>query len=287
MHKIFYFIFHHEDEQKVCAILFLNLFKGSDLVNILCIGDVVGLKGCEFLRQRLPTLKKQKGIDLVIANGENSADGNGVTPSSAVHLFDSGVDLISLGNHTFRRNEVYSYLDETENIIRPSNFPKGAPGNGYTIYDMGRIRVLFINLMGQAFIDSVDCPFRELDKILSDTSLPKIKILDFHAEATGEKRAMGFYADGRISAMFGTHTHVQTADATILPKGTGYITDVGMTGSIHSVLGVQPSLIIKKLMTKMPTRFDLEVGAQKMDCCLFDIDEKTGLCISCENMSIL
>lgn len=254
---------------------------------ILCIGDVVGGNGCDFLRRHLPALKRTKGIDVVIANGENSSDGNGITPASANHLFDSGVDVITTGNHTYRRREIYDYLDDTEAIIRPANFPPDAPGHGITVLDMGRTQIAVINLMGAVYLDEhLDCPFRTLDALLKKYDLPKVCIVDFHAEATGEKRALGYYADGRVSAVFGTHTHVQTADETVLPGGTGYITDVGMTGVIDSVLGVKKELVIKKQLSRMPVRFDYADGACKMDCVLFDIDEKTGLCRSAERISI-
>ena len=255
-------------------------------MNILCIGDIVGSNGSEFLRKNLTPLKKLKNIDVVIANGENSSDGNGITPASAKYLFDSGVDILTLGNHTYRRAEIYDYLDETENIIRPANFPKGAPGSGMCIYDMGRSQIAVINLMGQVYIDSFDSPFDKLDELLKTPDLPKICIVDFHAEATGEKRAFSYYADGKVTAVFGTHTHVQTADECILPKGTGYITDAGMTGTIESVLGVKPELVIKKLKTKLPVRFDYESGSCKMDCVLFEADEKTGLCRNVERISL-
>ena len=255
-------------------------------MNILAIGDVVGSNGCRFLRSKLPALKKVKSIDLTIANGENSADGNGITRSSAEYLLDSGVDVITLGNHSFRRQEIYEYLDNSYQVIRPANFPKGAPGSGVCVYDMGRYSVCVINLMGQVYLDSVDCPFAKLDEILNSQQLPKIRIVDFHGEATGEKRAFGYYADGRVSAVFGTHTHVQTADEYILPKGTGYISDVGMTGTIESVLGVQPELVIRKCMTKMPVRFDLQPGPCKMDCVIFQVDESTGLCENTERISL-
>lgn len=254
---------------------------------ILCIGDVVGSNGCDLLRRRLPALKRTKGIDVVIANGENSADGNGITPTSADHLFDSGVDVITTGNHTYRRREVYDYLDDTEAVLRPANFPLEAPGHGITVLDMGRYQIAVINLMGAVYLEEhLACPFRTLDALLKTPGLPKICLVDFHAEATGEKRALGYYADGRVSAVFGTHTHVQTADETVLPRGTGYITDVGMTGVIESVLGVKPEIVIKKQLSKMPVRFDYADGPCKMDCVLFDIDEKTGLCRSAERLSI-
>ena len=183
------------------------------MVHILCIGDVVGSAGCEFLRAHLPSLRKQKDIDLVIANGENSADGNGITPVSAQYLFDSGVDVITAGNHTFRRRESYDTFDSCETLIRPANFPMGAPGKGLCIVDMGRIQIAVINLLGTVYMESMQSPFDALDELLKTPELPKLCVVDFHAEATGEKRAFGYWADGRATAVFGTHTHVQTADA--------------------------------------------------------------------------
>ncbi len=256
-------------------------------MRILAIGDVVGGNGCKYLRSKLSKLKSDKNIDIVVANGENSSDGNGVTPTSANYLFDSGVDVVTLGNHTFRRPEIYDYLDNESNaIIRPYNFPKGAPGRGVYIHDMGRIRVAFINLIGQVYMEGFPCPFDSIDEIFKEYDLPKIVVIDFHAEATSEKRAIGFYVDGKASAVFGTHTHTPTADAYILPKGTGYVTDVGMTGAINSILGVKSELIIKKLRSKLPVRFEFDSSEHKMDCFLMDIDEKTGLCNSVERFTV-
>ena len=257
-------------------------------MNILAIGDVVGSIGCQFLRERLPAIKKQYGIDLVIANGENSADGNGILPTSARHLYDSGVHVITTGNHSFRRRESYELYEEDEPLLRPANFPKrSTPGRGLCIYDMGRRQVAVINLMGTAFMENLDCPFETMDQLLKTPDLPSIVLVDFHAEATGEKRAMGYFLDGRVSAVFGTHTHVPTADECILPKGTGYITDLGMTGPVQSVLGVKPEIIIEKLRTKMPVRHELAGGECRMDCCLFEIDEKTGRTTGVQRMQIL
>ena len=255
-------------------------------MNILCIGDVVGSIGCQFLRSRLPALKRLKAIDLVVANGENSADGNGITPASAEHLLDSGVDVITTGNHSFRRKESYELYDECETLLRPANFPAAAPGRGLCVVDLGRVQAAVINLMGTAYLESLRCPFETLEELLSAPDLPKVKIVDFHAEATGEKRALGFFADGKVTALFGTHTHVPTADACLLPHGTGYLTDAGMTGVIDSVLGVKKEIIIGKLRTKMPARFDLAKGPCKMDCVLFACDEKTGLCTGVERMTL-
>lgn len=254
-------------------------------MNILAIGDVVGSIGCRFLREHLPQLKKYKGIDLVIANGENSADGNGITPSSAEYLFSSGVTVITAGNHTFRRKECYELFDSEDCLLRPANFPAGTPGKGICIVDMGRVQVGVINLMGVVYMENLDCPFATADALLKK-ELPRITLVDFHAEASGEKGAMGYYLDGRVSAVFGTHTHVQTADECILPNGTGFITDLGMTGPIQSILGVKPELVIQKQKTKMPVRFDLADGNCHMDCVLFEISDKSGKTISIERIKI-
>lgn len=256
-------------------------------MRIMCVGDVVGSVGCSFLRDNLPSLKKIKGVDLVICNGENSADGNGITPASSEYLFSSSVDVITLGNHAFRRKEAYETIDTEPFIVRPANFPDGTtPGVGMCNVDMGRLSVTVINIMGNAYMDnSLDCPFKKVDKLL-EKNQNKIVIVDFHAEATGEKRAMGFYLDGRVSAVFGTHTHVQTSDEQILPNGTGYITDVGMTGTIDSILGVKKEIIISKLTTKLPARFDLATGSCKLNCVIFDIDEKSGKTTSVERLEI-
>ena len=249
-------------------------------MNILAIGDVTGSIGCKFLRAHLPQLKKIKQVDLVIANGENSADGNGITPASAHVLFD----VITAGNHSFRRREVYEVFDREELLLRPANFPPGTPGHGSCIVDKGRLQIGVINLMGVVYLESLDCPFAAADQLLK--KMPAITLVDFHAEATGEKGALAYYLDGRVSAIFGTHTHVQTADESILPNGTGFITDVGMTGPTHSVLGVKPELVIQKMRSKMPVRFDLAHGDCHMDCVLFTIDEKTGKTTAVERLKI-
>lgn len=255
-------------------------------MNILAIGDVVGTIGCQFLRDKLPKLKKDEKIDLVIANGENSADGNGITPASAEYLFNSGVDVITAGNHTFRRKESYRTFDEQPFLIRPANFPEGTtPGRGYTVFDFGRQRVTIINLMGCLYMEPLDDPYLTIDRILQQTDT-KIVVLDFHAEATAEKLALAYYLDGRISAFFGTHTHVPTADAQILPNGTGYITDVGMTGPRYSVLGVKTELAIRKFKEKLPVRFETATGACRMDCIKFTVDDRSGKTVALRQMSI-
>ena len=245
-------------------------------MRILAIGDVVGSNGCEFLRTTLPNLKKAQEIDLVIANGENSADGNGITPFSANYLFKSGVDVITTGNHTFRRREIFQTFNNEPHLIRPANFPsRSTPGNGFCTIELLQSKVIIINLMGTIFMENIDCPFKTMDRILEKVDKNAIIIVDFHAEATSEKRTLGYYLDGRVSAFFGTHTHIPTADECIFPKGMGYITDVGMTGVIHSALGVKFELVVKKLKTKMPVRFENATGKCKMDCIIFEIDDKT------------
>lgn len=254
----------------------------------MCIGDVVGSVGCAFLRRHLPVFKRQQQIDFVICNGENSADGNGITPKSADYLFTSGVDFITLGNHGFRRREVYPVLDENPNIIRPANYPSSVtPGKGFSIVDMGYTTVAVVNLMGQQYLDAnLENPFLAADRILKQIDA-KIIIVDFHAEATSEKRAMGFYLDGRVSAVFGTHTHVMTADACVLPQGTGYITDAGMTGVIDSVLGVKKEIILRRFTTQLPERFDIEQGDCKLNCVVFDIDRSSGKCTAAQSFELI
>lgn len=253
-------------------------------MRILALGDVVGNGGCDFLRKHLPELKRKEKIDFCIANGENSAVGNGTLPFSAEHLFTSGVDFITGGNHTFKRNEIYTFLDENDRIIRPFNIHPSSPGAGYGTVDMGRYKIGIINLMGKSFINGTENPFDALDCALDNISDCRIKIVDFHAEATGEKRALGFYADGRISAFFGTHTHIQTNDAQILPGGTGYITDLGMCGPVNSVLGVKPEIIIKALKTGLPQRFINSENPCRIEGCIFEIDEKSGKTLSVKNI---
>lgn len=257
-------------------------------MKILALGDVVSNSGCDFVRKKLPGLKRLYKIDICIANGENSAAGNGILPYSADHLFASGIDLITTGNHVFKRSEIHSYLDERDDIIRPYNMHSSVPGKGIGIIDMGSYKIGVINLIGTAYLNSGYAnPFDSLDKAIEEIKDCRIKIVDFHAEATGEKRALGIYADSRVSAFFGTHTHVQTADARVLPGGTGYITDLGMCGSVNSVLGVESECVITALKTGMPTRFKAAENDIQLDGCIFEIDEKTGLTISVEPISVM
>ncbi len=252
-------------------------------MNILVLGDVVNEAGCNFLRKSLPALKKLKSVDFTVANGENSANGNGITPKSAADLFSSGVDFITTGNHVFRRKEVYDLLDENDFIIRPYNYSDSCPGKGYSIIDCGRYSVGILNLAGSMYLDKCRCPFECADKAVEEIKKQTdIILVDFHAEATSEKKALGFYLDGRVSALFGTHTHVLTYDAAVLKHGTGYITDIGMCGVTDSVLGVDKRVVIEKFKTGMPVRFDGANGECMLNGCIFTIDEKSGKCLGAE-----
>jgi len=245
-------------------------------MNILCVGDVVGSVGCRHLQQMLPRAKRDLAVDVCIVNGENSADGNGTTPVSADAILAAGADVVTGGNHTFRRREYYDRLEQDACLLRPANLPAGTPGRGWTVVDRGRYQVTVVNLQGTVYMEALACPFDTLDKVLEEAGNPRFCIVDFHAEATAEKKALGFYADGRISALFGTHTHVATADEQLLPAGTGFITDVGMTGPVLSCLGVKPELSIEKMRTKLPVRFAVAEEPCDMDAVLFTLDDKTG-----------
>ncbi|MDO4731615.1 MAG: TIGR00282 family metallophosphoesterase [Clostridia bacterium] len=256
-------------------------------MNILAIGDVVGEGGCEFLRSKLPSLKKDYSIDLVIANGENSAKKNGISRESMNHIFNSGVDVITTGNHCFQNHQIYDCFENEPFLLRPANYPPAAVGRGYCIVDMLKYKVCVINLMGVVFMENLNCPFVAADEIIKKVkNEAAVIIVDLHAEATSEKAALAHYLDGRISALFGTHTHVQTADEKILPKKTGFITDIGMTGPIDSILGVKKENIIRKMKDKLPTMFVHAEGLCRMDCAVFTINEKDGSCQGIKRLSV-
>lgn len=227
-------------------------------MNILCVGDIVGKPGREFINNNLHRLIKEYKVDFVIANGENCAHGVGITRNTYEELLYAGVDVITLGNHTWAKKEVIEFIEDKSNLIRPANFPFNNPGRGYTIVEKAGFKVAVINLVGRVFMESYDCPFKKADEILAKLGQEAdIIIVDFHAEATSEKLALGWYLDGRVTAVFGTHTHVQTSDERLLPKGTGYITDIGMTGPYNSILGVDKDIIIKKFTTLMPVKHEV------------------------------
>lgn len=259
-------------------------------MRLLCIGDVCGEGGCEKVRATLPRLKKEHSIDVVIINGENSADGNGVTPFSADYLFACGADVITGGNHSFRNSAIIPYLDSNEFILRPHNLPEAESGKGYCLLDMGKFSVAVINLSGTIYLERMNAsnPFLCADELIKNAKSDGADIIavDFHAEATSEKRALGFYLDGRVSAFFGTHTHIQTADNKILPKGTGYITDLGMTGPENSVLGVKSEIIINRLKSGDMSKFEIADGECTLNGCIFEIDTKTGKTVSTKRIII-
>lgn len=253
-------------------------------MKLLFIGDVVGAAGCRFLASKIKELRQRYEADILVVNGENSATGNGITAVSAKMLTQLGADVITTGNHAFKRHEAQTIFDDIPHLVRPANFPDGVYGRGYHILDMGRARVAVVNLMGTAFMEPLGNPFEKIDSILSELDTPNI-FLDFHAEATAEKKAMGYYLDGRATAVIGTHTHVQTADETVLSGGTAYITDAGMTGPEESVLGVEKSAAITKLRLKIPVRFTEAQTPCFINGVAVDFDEKTGTAKSIERVT--
>ena len=236
------------------------------------IGDVIGKPGRKAVQELVPGLRREYEIDLVIANGENTAGGFGITPDTAQELMYGGVDVITSGNHIWKQKEVVPYIDEEPALLRPANYPPGTPGSGY--YRLGDTGVL--NLMGRVFMSPLDCPFRTADKVLEKVRAsdpPKVLIVDFHAEATSEKGAMAWYLDGRVSAVLGTHTHVPTADARILPSGTAFVTDVGMVGPSNSVIGSEVRPVLEGFLTGMPRRFTVPQGPMVFNSVLVEVDE--------------
>lgn len=254
-------------------------------VNILAVGDVVGQTGLAFLKSHLKPLQKAKGISFTVVNGEN-ANVVGVTPAQADAILDAGADVVTLGNHTWTRWELQPYLDEKARILRPANFAPQCPGRGDATYatPYGPIRV--INLMGRFTLDAnTDNPFTVADTLL-DGNETRMVLVDMHAEASSEKLAMGYYLDGRVSAVWGTHTHVQTSDIGILERGTGIITDLGMTGPAKSVLGIAPEQSIRKFLGDPPRRYEQAKGPGKMECAIFTLDTETGACVAAEALRV-
>ncbi|MBO4693910.1 MAG: TIGR00282 family metallophosphoesterase [Clostridia bacterium] len=249
-------------------------------MRVLCVGDVCSPAGCAAALDIIPNIKREYDIDFTIVNGENSAEGNGITPYSADLIFSAGADVITGGNHSFRRKEIYETLDSNPFILRPDNI-KSEYGSGYVLYDFGKYRAAVINLSGQVYLERVaaDNAFRAAQTLVDRAKYEGAVFIfvDFHAEATSEKRAMGFFLDGKVSVVFGTHTHIQTADEQILPGGTGYITDLGMTGVIDSVLGVQKEIIINRLISGGSEKFLQASGKCMLNGCIFDVDDNTGL----------
>ena len=250
-------------------------------MKILAIGDIVGIKSVDYLADKLFRVKSELGVDFVVANGENATEIHGISAKEAKAVFNAGVDVITLGNHAFGQKDICELLGDDYNIIRPANYPPLVAGIGYITVKCGNLRILCMNVLGNALMDAMACPFATVDDILdAEKGKYDISLLDIHAEATSEKIALARYFDGRITIIFGTHTHVQTADEQILPRGTGYITDIGMTGPTNSVIGTNTAAVIEKFRTKMPTRFTVGDGDIKANCALFEIDEQTKRVIS-------
>lgn len=245
--------------------------------NLLFIGDVVGKSGCDFLASRIYSLKKKYSIDITVVNGENSAQGNGITAYSAGLIKNNcGADVITTGNHCFKRRDSLAIYNE-DNIIRPVNFPEGCCGKGISIIDMGSFKAAVVNLMGTVYMEPLDNPFTVIDNVLKEIDTPNI-FVDFHAEATAEKKAMGYHLAGKVTAVMGTHTHVQTSDEGIIAGHTGYITDAGMTGPEESVLGVEVKLAVDKLRFKYPVRFREAETPCFINGVVITFDEKIGKC---------
>jgi 2',3'-cyclic-nucleotide 2'-phosphodiesterase len=255
-------------------------------VKLLFVGDIVGSPGRRAVESLLPRLREQHEPDFVVVNGENSAGGLGITSKIARGLYDAGVDAITLGNHTYRHAEVYDFLDNDDRIVRPANYPKGNPGRGYTVVAKDGARLAVVNLSGAVFLDVARSPFPEIDAILTELRGKADHVLvDFHAEATSEKVAMGWYLDGRVTACVGTHTHVPTADARVLPGGTAYISDVGMTGPRGGVIGVQKELAIERFLTQMPVKFETATEDPWLNGVLIEADE-SGRATSIEQILV-
>lgn len=240
-------------------------------MKIFFIGDIVGRSGRNAIAEFLPSLYEQYDWDFCIANAENAAGGKGLTPPIADELLSMGIDVLTMGNHTWDNKDIFTFIDDAHYLVRPANYPVQVPGRGYTVIQKSDVRIAIINLSGQVFMGPMQCPFAEVDKILDNVCQCDYIIVDFHAEATAEKVAMAHYLDGRVSAVIGTHTHIQTADERILPGGTMYITDVGATAAAHSILGMEVEPVLKSFTTKLPQRFSAASGAAMLSAVLLDM----------------
>jgi len=259
----------------------------AGVARCMLIGDIIGKPGRLAVGQLVPELRRELELDLVIANGENLAAGAGLTPSLAEELFDRGVDVITSGNHVWDKREVYEYLDSDRPVLRPLNYPDDAPGRGWLVHRLpDGDPVLVVNAMGRVFMNQLDSPFVALDQLLEQAAepLPALRIVDFHCEITSEKNAMGWYLDGRVTAVLGTHTHVPTADARLLPKGTAFISDVGMTGPRDSVIGFSLETVLPRFLTHLPTRFQVADGPVAFNAVVVSAERATGRATAIEQV---
>jgi metallophosphoesterase (TIGR00282 family) len=246
-------------------------------MKILFFGDIVGKPGRLALKLRAQALAESEGADLLVANSENSSGGIGVDPGSARELLSTGIHVLTSGNHVWHRKEIYDYLDASDRLLRPANFAPGVPGRGWSVYETAKGPVAVVNLIGRVFMAPADCPFRAADAILERIGTrARVILVDMHAEATSEKMGMGRYLDGRVSAVVGSHTHVQTADEMVLPGGTAYITDTGMCGPLDSVIGMRTEQVLKRFVDQLPVRYDVGEGAPLLQAVAIDVDETTG-----------
>ena len=246
-------------------------------MNILMVGDVFGEPGRAALQKLLPRLRQEHAIDFAVVNVENAAAGFGVTPSMAKQFLEQGADVMTSGNHIWDKKEIVEYITRENLLLRPANFPSGTPGSGFITVKAGPHRVAVLNMMGRVFMTSIDCPFRKADEIVPELRKETpIILVDFHCEATSESQAMGWYLDGRVSAVVGTHRHVQTADERVLPQGTAYITDLGMTGPTEGVIGVNREMIIQRFLSQMPVRFEPATGPAALHGVVIVVDPDTG-----------
>ena len=246
-------------------------------MNILFIGDIFGAAGRSIVADHLADIRGAQAIDLVIANAENSAGGFGVTPRTADELFARGIDVLTGGNHSFDKREIYEYMPSHPRLLRPANYPPGAPGYGMAVIEASNgVRCAVLNLQGRTYMANTDCPFRKANEMLSTIEDVRVRFVDFHAEVTSEKVAMGWHLDGRVSAVIGTHTHIPTADTRVLPGGTAYQTDAGMTGPYNSVIGVEREMIVNRFITSMPVRMEAAKGMVELHSVIVDVDEATG-----------
>ncbi len=255
------------------------------------IGDVIGKPGRVALEQALPDLRRERGLDFVTANGENLAGGMGITVSTAEALLAHGVDVITSGNHVWDKKEIYPFLETSERLLRPLNYGTvGVPGRGWGVFHaLDGTDVAVVNLQGRTYMQPIENPFTDADRLLDEASepLPPVRLVDFHCEITSEKNALGLYLDGRVSAVVGTHTHVVTGDERILPNGTAYLTDLGMTGPVWSVIGFQPSTVIPRFLNALPTRFEVGEGPVILNACQIDVDPATGRALAIERVQRL
>ena len=256
------------------------------LCRILAIGDVVGEPGLKHLERHLRSVKRLKDVHFTVVNGENAA-GTGILPDQVEDLYAAGADVVTLGNHTFGKRQIARRLEEDPYLLRPANYTGRAPGRGWGIYECGRIHIGVMSLIGRCGLDfHAENPFTTADKLLSARERPELVVVDFHAEATSEKLALGYYLDGRVSALWGTHTHVPTADEHVMEKGTGYLTDLGMTGPVRSVLGIRPEQSIESFLGGLPGRYQVAPDPCCMQGAVFTLDTETGLCLQVERVDI-